>query len=151
MDVQLAIAIHPSCWGLFDPLAPECATCTVSGKCIDEQTQRIQQLHCDPEAPAEISEPPEDSTPVEEDEPPVCSLTPGCQIIPKHLRKPLEIPPAGTRLRTSYKGRWYEAVVVHDPANHRSDGRSVRFNGEVYKTLTAAAHAIAPGINSGTV
>ncbi len=58
MDAQLDNIIHPPCWGLFDPLAPECATCTVSGQCIAEQTQRIQQLHCDPEAQAEISESP---------------------------------------------------------------------------------------------
>ena len=43
------------------------------------------------------------------------------------------------------------AIIVDDPSNKRSDGRSILFNGTVYRTLTAAAHAIAPGINSGSV
>jgi len=73
------------------------------------------------------------------------------QHIPKHTRKPLEIPPVGSKIRTIHKGQTYEAVIVDDPGNTRSNGRSVLFNGTVFKTLTSAAHDISPGINSGSV
>ncbi len=70
---------------------------------------------------------------------------------PNTLANRLEIPPVGSTIQTTYRGQTYEALIVDDPSNKRSNGRSILFNGTVYRTLTAAAHAIAPGINSGSV
>lgn len=158
MSNQTIASTHPSCYGWFDPITPECASCLLSGDCMKEQAQQVQHL-CEslPVSAMETETNTEPDTEIleelitGEDETDAGVSSPNCQIIPKHLRKPLEIPPVGTQLRTVYKGKTYKALVIDDPTNPRSGGRSICFKGETYQTLTAAAHAIAPGINSGTV
>lgn len=133
----------PSCFSLFDPIAQECAQCQIQSSCIASQEMRLQSLK-----PAEVQQvkpqPIQTSNRVqsEEDEE---------QHIPEHTRKPLEVAPVGSRIQATYKGKTYHAQIVQDASNKRTDGKSILFNGSVYRTLTAAARAIATGINSGSV
>ena len=141
------------CLGFFDPAASECASCAVAHKCIHEQQSQLQTMDlppCREELPEKVEMVSNRQQPQSKAEAPAPSLA-GTQIIRKHSRSRLEIPPVGVRLRTFHKGKTYEAVVVADASNLKGDGRSVLFEGKVYQTLTAAAHAIAPGINSGSV
>lgn len=141
---------NPACFSMFDPIAPECIECGIQSECIKKQELALK---------SRITEEQEDTekiTPQETDQPKVQNLSEptkpnGVQNIPQHSRKPLEIPPVGSKISASYKGSIYEALIVNDPTNKRGDGRSILFNGTVYRTLTAAARAIAPGINSGCV
>ncbi len=149
---------NPSCLGLFDSLAPECASCAAFEPCLQIQEKNLQGLAVSQESNStvreeskkEIKPKTKTSTPSEKPEKDFAH-NPNAQIIPKHLRKPLDIPPVGTHLLTQYRGNYYQAVVVADASNPRTGGRSILFDGTVYRTLTAAAHAIAPGINSGAV
>ena len=146
---------NPPCFALFDPIAPECASCGIQTDCMREQERRLSD--CDSKQPPQSVE----SAPTsnqslkpkrkEKNQTKITNQTGDEQYIPEHTRKPLEIPPVGSTIQTTYRGQTYEAVIVDDPSNKRSDGRSILFNGTVYRTLTAAAHAIAPGINSGSV
>ncbi len=146
---------NPSCFALFDPIAPECASCGIQTNCMREQERRLGD--CDSKQPQQSVE----TTPTsnqslkpkrkEKIQTKIPSQTGDEQYIPEHTRKPLEIPPVGSTIQTTYRGKTYEAIIVDDPSNKRCDGRSILFNGTVYRTLTAAAHAIAPGINSGSV
>ncbi len=142
----------PSCLGLFDSTAPECASCTLVSECVREQERQLAALTA--EDPPQESHPPakaKRSKPKKDRKSETVSRTGNAQLIRKHTRQRLEIPPVGTKLQTDYKGTTYKAEVISDPANAKSGGRSVLFNGAAYETLTAAAHAIAPGINSGSV
>jgi hypothetical protein len=150
---------HPSCFALFDPLAPECANCEIQAACMKEQAAILAMSQAEsqqvrPENP-KAPNPPQNGTRKEtpSSKPkPIQSLTSGEeQFIPEHTRKPLEIPPVGSTIQTTYRGQLFEAVIVDDPANKRMEGRSILFKGTVFRTLTAAARAISPGINSGTV
>ncbi len=145
---------NPSCFALFDPIAPECASCGIQTDCMREQEKRLSD--CDSKQPPQSVESASTSNPKpkrKEKMPAKKQITTSGdeQYIPEHTRKPLEIPPVGSTIQTTYRGQVYEAIIVDDPSNKRSDGRSILFNGTVYRTLTAAAHAIAPGINSGSV
>ena len=151
MSVQTAA---PPCLGYFDPTATECASCSMTEECIQTQASKIQSI-------TELKQSQKTHQAIQHDQTQdedmlgknnnVKSSSNGTQIIRKHQRKRLEIPPVGTTLQTFYKGHTYQAQIVADPSNSQGDGRSILFEGTVYKTLTAAAHAIAPGINSGTV
>jgi hypothetical protein len=150
---------HPSCFTLFDPLAPECANCEIQAACMEEQAAVLTMEQAEnPQVSPVIQEapiPPQNSTRKENfssNPKPIQSLASGEeQYIPEHTRKPLEIPPVGSTIQTTYRGQLFEAVIVDDPANKRMEGRSILFKGTVFRTLTAAARAISPGINSGTV
>ncbi len=145
---------NPPCFALFDPITPECASCGIQTDCMREQEKHLSDpdsYQCQSSVKS-----PETSNPKptrKEKLPAKYQVTSSGdeQYIPEHTRKPLEIPPVGSTIQTTYRGQVYEAVIVDDPSNKRSDGRSILFNGTVYRTLTAAAHAIAPGINSGSV
>ena len=160
---------NPSCIGMFDPLAGECSSCAIINECIHQQEKQLSELNGnmqnvvsaadtnevvpEEEVTEEIAEMDNEETveeSVEESNAQKMDKT-NAQIIRKHMRKRLEIPTVGTKLFTTYKGENFEAVVIDDPENQQTGGRSILFNGEVYKTLTAAAHAIAPGIHSGSV
>lgn len=147
-------SVHkPPCYALFDPVASECASCAVQAECINEQKQQVMNHQPAPVQADNEAKEPANPPPVRKEKQSrnAAALSGDEQYIPEHTRKPLEIPSPGTRLQAAYKGKTYEALVVEDPSNPRFANRSVLFNGTVYKTLTAAAHAIAPGINSGSV
>ncbi len=151
---------NPQCFALFDPIAPECASCGIQTDCMRAQEKRvnIHASECSKQTPSTTATPKANPKPQRKKAQPQYQATSSNypatgdeQYIPEHTRKPLEIPPVGSRIKTFYRGESYEALIVDDPSNSRSDGRSILFNGTVYRTLTAAAHAIAPGINSGSV
>ena len=151
MSVQTAA---PSCLGYFDPTATECASCSMTEECIQTQASKIQSItetRQSQKTDQAIQHNQTQDDDLLDENNNVNSSSNDTQIIRKHQRKRLEIPPVGTTLKTTYKDQTYQAQVVADPSNSQGDGRSVLFNGTVYRTLTAAAHAIAPGINSGTV
>ncbi len=154
-------SIHnPQCFALFDPITPECVSCGIQADCMRAQEKRVKihaskcseqtsatttKLKATPNPQRKKAQSKQQATPSN------CPTTGDEQYIPQHTRKPLEIPPVGSKIKTYYRGESFEALIVDDPSNKRSDGRSILFNGTVYRTLTAAAHAIAPGINSGSV
>lgn len=149
-------SVHkPPCYALFDPIAPECVSCGIQAECMREQEKRLRNHNSEKQKqnnkPAETQN--QTSKPQRKEKPktPHQIHTGDAQYIPEHTRKPLEIPPVGSKIQTVYKGQTYQAVIVDDPSNKRMEGRSILFNGTVYRTLTAAAHAISPGINSGSV
>ena len=147
-------SVHtPQCYALFDPIAPECTNCGMQADCIKEQERRLKAHALDDDQHSTLKASTSILSPKrKEKEHKTTSIQNGEeQCIPEHTRKPLEIPLVGTRIQARYKGQVYEAEIVDDPDNQRSGGRSILFNGNIYKTLTAAAHAIAPGINSGSV
>lgn len=143
----------PACFTLFDPAAPECAGCGIQTDCMKAQEQHVLGLEPKAKEKEQIPEEPPKPEPKRKEKPTKKqpTYTSDGQYIPEHTRKPLEIPPVGSKIQTTYRGQTYQAVIVDDPSNKRSDGRSILFNGTVYRTLTAAAHAISPGINSGSV
>ena len=51
-----------------------------------------------------------------------------------------ELPKAGTILKGKFKGVEYNAKVVND--ENLPEGKGIKFNGEIYKSMTAAATAI---------
>lgn len=162
-----ANTITPSCLGFFEPLATECQQCLVTNACLKHQYQLVkgaQPMTADSipedaklelkEATAEEED--KEQTPEPEEEPDtdtsqVIQAGPGVQIIPRHQRAPLEMPALNTKISAIYKNREYRAVIGPDPENLHTGGRSVIFKGKTYKTLTAAARAIHPSINSGRV
>lgn len=161
---------HPSCYSLFESTAPECMKCGIQADCMKEQEKRLTSTDSEPATqrdntdksvqevtatpqPNHNPKPKQNSNPQRKEETPKnqSPITGDTQFIPEHSRTPLEIPSVGSTIQTTFKGKTYEALIVDDPSNKRGDGRSILFNGTVYRTLTAAAHAISPGINSGSV
>ena len=51
-----------------------------------------------------------------------------------------ELPEVGTKLSGKFKGEPYTAVVVKD--KHSPEGKAIKFKGELYKSMTAAAKVI---------
>ncbi|MDB4265022.1 DUF4357 domain-containing protein [bacterium] len=51
-----------------------------------------------------------------------------------------ELPPVGTKLKARYKGKGYSARIVKDKYN--PSGRAVKYNDNLYKSMTAAAKII---------
>ncbi len=73
------------------------------------------------------------------------------QLIPEHIRKRLEMPPIGTIIQMKDKGKIYQATIVQDASNRKSEGKSVLLDGQIFRSLTSAARHIDPFINSGRV
>ncbi len=146
---------NPHCFALFDPLAPECASCGIQTDCMRAQEKHIQSQVSERSNQNANSNVATQQNPIperkEKQTKNQVNRSGDAQFIPEHTRKPLEIPPVGSKIQTTYRGQTFEAVIVDDPSNKRMEGRSILFNGTVYRTLTAAAHAISPGINSGSV
>jgi hypothetical protein len=51
-----------------------------------------------------------------------------------------ELPPVGTVLKGKFKGNPYSARVVKDKSS--PVGRAIKYDGNLYKSMTAAAEAI---------
>ena len=51
-----------------------------------------------------------------------------------------ELPPVGTILNGKFKGKPYKAKVVSEKAS--SAGRGIKYEGDIYPSMTAAAKAI---------
>ena len=51
-----------------------------------------------------------------------------------------ELPPAGTMLKGRFKGIGYKARIVKD--KNSSQGRAVKYDGDLFPSMTAAAKAI---------
>lgn len=60
----------------------------------------------------------------------------------KRVRKKIEreLPPIGTVLHGKFKGEPYEAKIEKDDSSR--NGRSIKFEGKLYPSMTAAAKAI---------
>lgn len=143
-------ASKPTCFTWFDSTAHECSQCSLRNECLKEQ-ERVLSAH-NQESEQQEPETAECEEQLSNEEPQTApQVLFGNENVPKHKRQFLEIPPAGTCLTTTFKGQAYEAVVVDDPSNRRGNGRSILFNGTIYKSLTAAARAISTGINSGGI
>lgn len=51
-----------------------------------------------------------------------------------------ELPSIGTELKSTYKKTLYKARIVKDPSN--AGGKAIKFRGNLYPSMTAAAKAI---------
>jgi hypothetical protein len=51
-----------------------------------------------------------------------------------------ELPPVGTILNGKFKGKPYKAKIVSDKAS--STGRGIKYEGDIYQSMSAAAKAI---------
>ena len=63
------------------------------------------------------------------------------KIMERHL------PPIGTNLVAQYKKKQYQAKIVAEPAFR--EGKAVRFDDVLYKSLTSAAQAVTKNSRNG--
>ena len=57
------------------------------------------------------------------------------------------LPPVGTALIGKFKGTAYKAKIIKDKNN--SSGRAIKYNGNIYQSMTAAAKAITKQSTNG--
>jgi len=58
-----------------------------------------------------------------------------------------ELPPVGTALMAKFKGTAYKAKIVKDKNN--ASGRAIKYDGNIYQSMTAAAKAITKQSTNG--
>ena len=69
----------------------------------------------------------------------------------KRQRKKIarQLPPVGTTLTATYRGRTYSAVIVE--AKDRPAGRAVKYGDQLFASLSAAAKAVTGHSTNGWV
>ena len=65
---------------------------------------------------------------------------PNTNHLEEKMKRKRELPSIGTVLQKDYKGKLYKAKIVKDETS--KSGRAIKFNGKIYKTMSASAKAI---------